>query len=262
MSGAIALAGIAALRSGAGLVTLAVPQPCLATVAAFEPSMMTLPLPADEAGRIHLTARDRLSELADAATALACGPGLGRSAHLNDLTTWMYEGSPRPIVFDADALFALAQDSTRLPAPGGARVLTPHIGEFRRLIHNAKASREELEEAAVRQAKDWGVCLVLKGHRTLITDGEQLFRNTTGNPGMATGGSGDVLTGIITALVCQGMSTWEAARLGVHVHGLAGDIAAAQLGQVSLIASDLIRHLPDAFQKLTPNDAPSEQRLP
>ena len=251
MSGAIALAGMAALRSGAGLVKLAVPDVCLDTVAALEPSYMTTPLPSDSEGRIQVGAKDRLSELADEATAMACGPGLGRSAQLSDLVSWMYEVLPQPAVFDADALFALAQRAEPLDESSGDRILTPHPGEFLRFLERQVRSRQELEQLAIDLAAQWEVVIVLKGHETLVTDGKQAFHNTTGNPGMATGGSGDVLTGVITALLCQGLSPLDAARLGTYVHGLAGDMAAEQLGQVGLIARDLVSFLPPAFVRLS-----------
>ena len=253
MSGAIALAGMATLRSGAGLVKLAVPDACLDVVAAFEPSYMTVPLPGDEAGRLSLAARERIAELVEVSTCLACGPGLGRSAALDELVPWLYRTVTRPLVFDADALHALANQRRALVSPGGPRILTPHAGEFRRLIDDSRSqlSPPALRERAVALAQECGVIVVLKGHRTLITDGQRGTCNTTGNPGMATGGSGDVLTGVVTALVGQGLPPFEAAQLGVHVHGLAGDLAADQLGQISLVASDLIRFLPAAFRTVT-----------
>jgi NAD(P)H-hydrate epimerase len=252
MSGAIALAGMAALRGGAGLVKLAIPDACLETVASFEPSYMTVPLPADGEGRLLVAAKDRVSELAAGAAALACGPGLGRSPQLNDLVWWMYEGLPHAIVFDADALYALAQHRERLGEPRGPRILTPHAGEFGRLLGRDLDTREALEVAAVEKARQWNSVVVLKGHESLTTDGTSLFHNTTGNPGMATGGSGDVLTGLIVALLCQGLPPLQATRLAVHIHGLAGDLAAAELGEVSLIASDLVRFLPQAFRQMSP----------
>jgi NAD(P)H-hydrate epimerase len=131
-------------------------------------------------------------------------------------------------------------------------VLTPHPGEFARLIQSQTiGTRDEQLLEAIGLAKKCGVVIVLKGHRTLVTDGRQKAHNTTGNPGMATGGTGDVLTGIITALLCQGLKPFDAARLGVHVHGLAGDLAATELGEVSLIASDLINLLPRAFKTVS-----------
>jgi NAD(P)H-hydrate epimerase len=249
MSGAVALAGMAALRGGAGLVRLAVPEPCLETVAGFEPSYMTVPLPADRAGRIALAARERIVSAAKGATVVAFGPGLGRSPGLNALTAWLYTHLPQTMVIDADGLTALAARRETLGRPAAARILTPHPGEFARLLDVARVPAEQRESAAVELAARWGVVVVLKGHRTLITDGVSRAINTTGNPGMATGGSGDVLTGLVTALACQGLAPFDAARMGVFLHGLAGDLAASELGQEAMIASDLIRFLPKAFQE-------------
>jgi ADP-dependent NAD(P)H-hydrate dehydratase len=248
MTGAVALAGMAALRAGAGLVRLAVAEKCLDVVAAFEPSYMTAPLPDDSAGRIAAAAHDRIVELADKATVVACGPGMGRSDDLDQLVGRLYEGLAKPMVIDADALNALATWPHLLERPAAARILTPHPGEFARLI-GRKLDGDDRRQAAVELAGRCGIVVVLKGHRTLVTDGRRQWHNTTGNPGMATGGSGDSLTGIITALACQGLEPYDAARLGVCLHGLAGDLAAEELGQVSLIAGDLVRFLPKAFQR-------------
>jgi NAD(P)H-hydrate epimerase len=252
MTGAVALAGMAALRGGAGLVRLAVADCCLDTVAAFEPSYMTAPLPDDEAGRIAPTAYERIMELADAATVIACGPGLGRSAGLDQLVGRLYQEIAKPLVVDADGLNALASQREVLASAPGARILTPHPGEFARL--NPSVGRGDSvfqrEHAAIEMALRSRIVVVLKGHRTLVTDGQRQWHNFTGNPGMATGGSGDSLTGLITALACQGLEAYDAARLGVFLHGLAGDLAAKELGQVSLIAGDLVRYLPAAFRQL------------
>jgi NAD(P)H-hydrate epimerase len=251
MSGAIALAGMATLRSGAGLVRLAVPDACLDVVAGFDPSYMTTPLAGDNEGRICLAAEDTIHALAAEATCVACGPGMGRSSQLTDLVRHLYESTARPIVFDADGLNAIASAGRSPAIAPGPRILTPHPGEFHRLIRTQPAQRspENLRRRAVQLAEQWRVVLVLKGHRTVVTDGERIALNATGNPGMATGGSGDVLTGVITALVCQGLAAFEAAQLGVHIHGLAGDLAAERLGQVSLTARDLITYLPEAFKR-------------
>jgi len=270
MAGAVALAGMAALRSGAGLVQLAVPQSCQAVVAGFEPSYMVAGLP-ERDGCLVPEARERLSELLTAATVVACGPGMGRGVGVTQLVGWLFARLAKPLVIDADGLNALAESGALGRKPVAARLLTPHPGEFRRLAAAVKLSEQGLEDAACstaaaakavnagerrqrygtmaqRLAERCGATVILKGHGTVITDGTQLVINTTGNPGMATGGTGDVLTGVIAALVAQGMEPFSAARLGVFVHGLAGDLAAAELGQVSLIASDLIRFLPRAFR--------------
>jgi ADP-dependent NAD(P)H-hydrate dehydratase len=248
MAGAVGLAGMAALRGGAGRVRLAVPEPCADAVAGFEPSYMTAPLPADDAGRIAAAAFERIVEMAGSATVVACGPGLGRSPDLDALVARLYREIAKPMVFDADALNALAAQPEALGHAGGPRILTPHPGEFARLT-GRKLDLAARNEAAVQWAARHGVVVVLKGHRTLVTDGRRQSLNATGNPGMATGGTGDVLTGLITALACQGLEPFDAARLGVHLHGLAGDLAAEELGQASMIASDLIAYLPEAFQE-------------
>lgn len=254
MAGAAGLAGLATLRSGAGLVRLAVADCCLDTIAGFEPSFMTTPLPSDSAGRIAGAARDKLAELTKpvAATVVACGPGLSRSAELDELVGWLYTKLEQPAVFDADALNALAAHPSLLTQARGPRVLTPHPGEFARLVGAPQIEAREVQELqALELAQKLDAVIVLKGHRTLVTDGQRQSHNTTGNPGMATGGSGDVLTGITAALLGQGLAPYEAARLAVYVHGLSGDLAAAELGQVSLIASDLIRYLPAAFRQVS-----------
>ena len=248
MSGAIALAGTATLRSGAGLVTLAVPGSVQNVVATIEPSYMTQELP-EEVGQIAVLAADTILEMSKPATALALGPGLGRSPTLTALVAKLYSEIRKPMVVDADALFALAEHRDVLSNPGGLRVLTPHPGEFARLTGLSTGEVQADRQSLARQwAARWQVVLVLKGHRSVITDGRRSTLNTTGNAGMATGGTGDVLTGIITALLGQGLSPLDAARLGAHLHGLAGDLAAAELGEVSLIASDLPHYLPQAFQ--------------
>ena len=254
MAGAPSLAGMAALRSGAGLVTLAVPQSVQCTVASFEPSYMTIGV-GDSAGDcLSIENQDQIAAFAQEMTAVAIGPGLARDDSTQALVGELYQGLPMPLIVDADALNALAKQKQLLSNAGGPRVLTPHPGEFQRLA--GEAVEGEPDKRATQAAR---LCnkdsrgqtvVVLKGHQTVVTDGQQYAVNGTGNPGMATGGTGDCLTGIITALVAQGLVPWEAARLGVHVHGLAGDLAAEQLGQVSLIASDLLDFLPAAFQQL------------
>ncbi|NQT13813.1 MAG: NAD(P)H-hydrate dehydratase [Planctomycetes bacterium] len=249
MAGAVGLAGMAALRGGAGLVRLAVADVCLDTVAGFEPSYMTVPLPSDPAGRIALGARRRIAELAETATVVACGPGMGRSPGIDALVRWLYANVDKPMVVDADGLNALAAFPEAIPPPGGPRILTPHPGEFARLLGTGPVGPRKADAAAVHLAARLGAVVVLKGHKTCVTDGQSHWINTTGNPGMATGGSGDVLTGLIAALVSQGLAPLDAARLGVFLHGLAGDLAADALGQESVIASDLVRFLPEAFKQ-------------
>ena len=235
MSGAISLAGMAALRSGAGLVTLAVPEEILPIVASHEPSYMTVPFTDG-----HLD--ERIVDLLKGANCVGCGPGLGRDAFANKLVSNVLSQTEAPLVLDADAIRWVGTTNSK------ALILTPHPGEFRHLIDSTERDRAKLEVAASEFAERNNAIVVLKGHHSLITDGNRVVHNQTGNPGMATGGSGDVLTGIIVALIGQSMDPFDAVVEGVRVHGLAGDLAAAELGQMSLIASDLLRYLPQALR--------------
>ena len=252
MAGAIALAGMACLRSGAGLVRIAAPDDAADAIATFEPSYMVTPLLCDPLnGDLEArTTQGELEKRLDWATCVAVGPGLGRSPEKTKIVRWIYETAKRPVVVDADALNALADFPQGLNNHAGPRILTPHPLEFARLSGVQADSREAQIAAARKLAKEQKIVVLLKGQHTFITSGSDDAINQTGNPGMATGGCGDVLTGVITALVCQGLSPLDAAVLGAHVHGLAGDLAAQALGQVSLIASDLVRFLPKAFQQL------------
>ena len=213
MTGAVTLAGMAALRGGAGLVRLAVPAGCLDVVAGREPSYMTVPLPSDDMGRTALQARESIVQLAGTATVVGLGPGMGRSQELDELVGWLYVHIDKPMVVDADALNALSTRPQLVTQPGGVRILTPHPGEFARLIQRDRVPTEERPALAADFSRRCGVVVVLKGHRTLVTDGQRQWHNVTGNPGMATGGSGDVLTGLVTALACQGLSAWDAAHV-------------------------------------------------
>lgn len=248
MAGAISLAGMACLRSGAGLVRIAAPDNAVDTIASFEPSYMLRPLPLREDGELDASAAQReIESLLDSSTCIAIGPGLGRSAEKTSLVRWLYKTAKQPLVIDADGLNALAEAPQELGDHAGPRILTPHPGEFARLS-GTKADPRDAQIAATRKlAKGQRLVVLLKGRHTFISDGTQEAINQTGNPGMATGGCGDVLTGIITALVCQGLSPLDSAILGAHIQGLAGDLAAKELGQVCLIASDLVRFLPEAF---------------
>lgn len=249
MAGAACLTGLAALRSGAGLVAVACPHSIQETVAAFEPCYMTIALPADDHGRIDLSAERAI--LAQPSDVIAVGPGLGRSDGLASLVKRLIVQAPAPLVLDADALNALVGRSDVLRPRRFPTVLTPHVGELSRLINKpATEIQANRESFAAQFAASTNTHVVLKGHGTIVTDGKLSIVNATGNPGMATGGSGDVLTGVIAALIGQGMSPFDAAQLGVYVHGLAGDLAAESVGQVSLIARDIITALPAAFRKL------------
>lgn len=254
MAGSISLSGMATLRSGAGLVTLATSASAQPTVASFHPCYMTVPLPEDELGKISVRAIPRIRELAESATVFAWGPGLGQSDELIEVTQVIVRELTCPLVLDADGLNALASNVSLLKSSIGPRVLTPHPGEFQRLTGLDARVREEMEASAVHFAEEHRAVVVLKGHRTLVTDGEQVYRNQTGNPGMATAGTGDVLTGVLTGLLAQNMEPFDAACLAVHLHGLAGDLAVGKRGQYGLIASDLLEFLPPALLTMEPSN--------
>lgn len=253
MSGAACLAATASLRGGAGLVTAAIPQGIQDIVAGYEPSYLTAGLPEDELGRLKPAALKRIQELVEPQNAAAIGPGLGQSSGLQELVCDLYDSLKIPLVVDADALNLLARRPYLFKRPGGAaaRILTPHPGEFSRMTGIETAViQQDRQKYAVEFARRNEVVLVLKGHQTIITDGKQLAVNQTGNSGLATGGTGDVLTGLITGLLAQGMTAFDAAQLGAHVHGLAGDLAAEELSKPGMIASDLLRRIGRAWCEL------------
>ncbi|MGE5194858.1 MAG: NAD(P)H-hydrate dehydratase [Deltaproteobacteria bacterium] len=252
MSGAACLAGLGALRGGAGLVFVAVPAGIQAIVAATEPSCLTVALSEDDQGRISRTATAEVLSRAQHATAVAIGPGWGKSPDLTELANMLYTHVERPLVVDADALNALASSPAGVPKPphGAPRILTPHPGEFARLLTTqTKSVQHDRETMAVEFARRHGAIVILKGHGSVVTDGEKVAINTTGNSGMATGGTGDVLTGLVAALLAQGMAPFAASHLAVYLHGLAGDLAAADLSKPGLIASDLPRYLGKAWKQ-------------
>ncbi|MFB3920452.1 MAG: NAD(P)H-hydrate dehydratase [Terriglobia bacterium] len=255
-TGAAAMAAKAALRAGAGLVTVATAQSALPIVASLGMEFMTEPLPETDAGTVSLRALDygRLDQLVDGKTVMAVGPGIGASRETAEFVRTVVNRYDVPLVLDADGLNAFAGCMDTLRPEGRVRILTPHPGEMARLTGNT--TREILAqrvEVAREFAKRHQATLVLKGARTLTAapDG-QVWVNSTGNPGMATGGTGDVLTGLIAGLLAQYpiRPPSEVARAGVFLHGVAGDLAAQQLGQTSLIAGDLLDAVPAAFRAL------------
>ncbi len=251
MSGAACLSGLGALRGGAGLVFVAVPRGIVSIVAGREPSYLTIPLPEDEAGRLDASATESLRNEVTQPDVIAIGPGCGQSQAVTDIVTWLYRDIEKPLVVDADGLNALATLDA-LPTAAGPRILTPHPGEFARLTGtDIKTVQQAREEMAAEFAATHGCVVLLKGAGTIITDGRRIAVNSTGNSGMATGGSGDVLTGLIAALLAQGLPAFEAAQLAAHLHGLAGDLAAAELSEPGLIASDLPRYLPAAWLRMS-----------
>ncbi len=244
MSGAATLAGLGALRGGAGLVYVCVPEGILPIVAGFEPSFLTVPLAEDSEGRLTAAACGAIEEKLADMDAAAVGPGWGQSQEIRELTERLYKESSLPMVVDADALNALATAPAALADHAGPRVVTPHPGEFAKLTGREIAEiQSNREQSAAEFAAANRVVVLLKGAGTVVTDGRDTFVNSSGNSGMGTGGTGDVLTGLIAALLAQGMSAVDAARLGAYLHGLAGDLAAAVHSEPGLIASDLPRYL-------------------
>jgi len=250
MSGAACLTATAALRSGAGLVTAAVPQSIQSIVASFEPSYMTLGLPCDEHGELTTAAIAVASFRLGGCDAVAVGPGLGQSPAARLLVGSLIETVSIPLILDADALNVLTTDdlSAERIAPV---IITPHPGELARLTKLTVAEiNADRETHASQFSQQFGCTVVLKGAGTVISDGTEIYVNENGNSGMATGGSGDVLTGIVAALCGQGMSVFSAAVTAVHAHGLAGDLCAAATSERGMIASDLLKWLPRAWSQL------------
>ena len=255
MSGAVALAGKAALRGGVGLVYLAVPDAIQATVAALEPAYLSLSMPTDAQGRLSANAiQDLEPHIADK-QAIAIGPGMGQSDEIDQIMSWLHLKANLPLIVDADGLNSLGRqkalfgERTNISTTQLLPILTPHPGEFARLLNcSISEVQQDRQNQAVNFAQENHVVLVLKGSGTVITDGTRLAINATGNSGMATGGTGDVLTGLIAALLAQGLESFAAAQLGVYLHGLAGDLAADALTQQAMTATDLLDYLPTAWK--------------
>jgi NAD(P)H-hydrate epimerase len=250
-TGAAHLAAMGALRSGAGLVTVATPRCCLPVLAGLSPVFMTLDLP-DDSGTVDASGVDKLLEQEH--DVIACGPGLGRTPQVAQFVRALLDKATVPLVLDADALTVLADDPGQLSGRDERDlIITPHPGEMARLVG---ASIADVQANRVQVATDFAtthrVYVVLKGHRTVIATPEgHAFINPTGNPGMATGGTGDVLTGMIAAWLAQLLDAEAACRLAVFLHGAAGDLAEANQGQVSMIATDLLDYLGGALKVLT-----------
>jgi NAD(P)H-hydrate epimerase len=252
MAGAATLAGRGALRGGAGLVRVACSLDIQDVVAATYPGYTTFGIRQHADGSFAEGSAEEIVELAKAASVVAIGPGLGRAATTVAFVRRLIEAlRDEPVVLDADGLFAVSPFTEEFKNRTAPLVLTPHPGEFSRLTGEALPKSEgERESQAVAFASRFRCVLLLKGSGTLVADDSRLYRNSTGNPGMATGGSGDVLTGLIAALIGMGIAAFDAAALGAWVHGRAGDLAAGKLGQTALTAADLLDYLPAAFREL------------
>ncbi len=252
-TGAAALAAGAALRMGAGLVTVGTPSSVNDVLEAKLLEAMTVPLPETKARTLARSGLDRILAFMQARTALAIGPGLSTHPETVELVQSLMKHVDRPAVLDADALNALASRASLLTECKIPPILTPHPGEMARLEVDATSQSVNADRlgTARRFARERGVFVVLKGARTVIARPDGLLAVCpTGNPGMATAGTGDVLTGMIVGLLAQAVPAWEAACAGTYLHGLAGDLAAQQLGQAGMLAGDLIDHIPYALQAI------------
>ncbi|TWU00759.1 NAD(P)H-hydrate dehydratase [Stieleria varia] len=267
MAGSISLSSIAALKTGSGLVTALVPDRCLETVASFHPGVMTVPLADTPQGRFDvLDECHEVNKHLQRADAIGIGPGMTTGAGSVGLVCRVLQQTSIPRVLDADAINILAEhgwlnsDSPAVPINGpinGPIVLTPHPGELSRLTGVPAGERKKQIDAAAGLAQRHGIVVVVKGGPTVVVGFDSAtaqplrWTNDTGNPGMATAGSGDVLTGVITSLLGQGLSAWDASRLGVWVHGRAGDRAADSIGSSGMTCWEILTALPCSAQDAT-----------
>ncbi len=248
MTGAGALACTAALRSGAGLVTWALPKSLLLVSEILTVETVGIPLPETPLQTPSVDAREIILEAAIEATAVVMGPGLPATGETAELLRLLVPEMHAPLVLDAGGLTALGADWQNIRKRKAPTIVTPHPGEMSRLVNKSTVEiQADRGGFAKKYAKASGAVVVLKGAGTVVTDGERCYVNATGNSGMATAGAGDILAGMIAGLLAQRMSPFEAAQLAVYLHGLAGDLAAKVLGEHSLRASDILDALPQAF---------------
>jgi hydroxyethylthiazole kinase-like uncharacterized protein yjeF len=251
-AGSVAMAGMSALRAGAGLSTVATAQSALPTVAGFHAELMTEPLPETSAGTIATAASEKIGELAKGKTVVAIGPGISRNPQTAELVRMLVATCRLPMVVDADGLNAFQDRTQELNGNGRVLVITPHPGEMARLAGRTIAEVQQDRLGTARKfAREHELIVVLKGHRTLVVqpDGEA-WVNTTGNPGMSTGGTGDILTGMVAGMIAQHpKEAMSAVIAAVHLHGLAGDVMRESMGEHSLVATDLLQGLPEAFRR-------------
>ncbi len=259
LTGAAYLCSKAALRSGSGIVTLGVPESLNPIMESKLTCVMTHPLPETKASTLSNKGKKEIMKLCESHDVVALGPGLSQQPETRELILWLIQNIDRNMVIDADGLNALSDKVKVLHKIKRQAVLTPHPGEMSRLagLGSAKdVQKDRLNTASqfvqsiqTKLNNERNLTLVLKGDKTIVADSGKVYVNRTGNPGMATAGTGDVLTGIIASLIGQGYDVFDASQLGVYIHGLAGDIAAKKKGERSMIASDIIEYLPDAFIK-------------
>lgn len=249
MLGAAGLASLAAIRSGAGLVSLGIPKSLNSTVQKkISNVIMTFPLDETKEKTLSLRALKKIMQRSNAYDVIALGPGLSTHPETQKLILRLIENSPKPLVIDADALTALSTSLASLLMTKTPKILTPHPGEMSRLIHVPKETIEKnRQKTASDFAQQYKCILLLKGHHTVVaSETGEVYINKTGNPGMAKAGSGDVLTGMIAAFLGQGLSAFDAAKYAAYFHGKAGDIAAEDKSRLSMIATDIIDRIPMA----------------
>ena len=247
MTGAVCLASRAASRSGCGLVCAVVPEELNGIFEIKLTEEMSLPLNSEN-GSFKGDDTEKLFDMLAKCHSVATGMGAGKSNGYQKVLKWLLREYKGKLILDADALNIIAEKPYYLRE---GVVLTPHTGEFSRLTGKSSIEIENnREELAKKYAKENSAVVVLKGENTVVTDGERVYINKTGNKGMAKGGSGDVLSGIIASLCAQGMENYDAAVCGVYLHGLAGDIAEENYTDMSMTASDIIKHIPDAYKEI------------
>ena len=253
LTGAVALCVQAAMRIGTGLVRVGIPDKLNSIFEIKLTEVMSLPLKSIGQGYLSQEAFSQIKAILDKVDVIALGCGAAQHPETKKLLLKVIKEVDKPLVIDADAINALASNVDILRKGRSKNViLTPHLAEFSRLIGISKEKiKKQRKELVKKFSLKYNLTLVLKGHKTLISNGKTVFENTTGNPGMATAGSGDVLTGMIAGLLAQGLSTFDAAKYGVWLHGLSADYAAKEKTQNCLIASDIIEYLPVVFKKLS-----------
>lgn len=251
MTGAAALCSEAALLSGSGLVTLGICKSLNPILAKKLTEIMTKPLPETREQSLSEKALPEILRFAEKIDCVAIGPGLSKNFSTQKLVKKLIISLKKPIVLDADGINALEEEKSILESAKAPIVITPHPGEMSRLVTlSINEIARNKEKVAKNFANKYNVVCVLKGHRTVVAGPKgKIFINSTGNPGMASGGVGDVLTGMIASFIGQGLRPFDAAKLGVYLHGLAGDLAAEEKGEVSLIASDILNKLPEAIKE-------------
>lgn len=239
-TGAAALAAMGALRCGAGLVYVGVPE-CIYAIEAIKlTEPVVFPLPASD-GKLSADGAEEISGILAGMNAVLIGPGLGISEGTFTILETVLRQAECPVVIDADGINLLAGHKDMLRGRSFPTILTPHFGEFQRIGGDSKKERQA---AAMGLANELGAIILLKGKDTVITDGSTVYINPTGNPGMAVGGSGDMLAGMITALLGQGIEPLQAAACGAWLHGTAGDRCAKRLGQYAMLPTDMLEELP------------------